>query len=345
MCLATSRRSAFTLIELLVVIAIIGILVAITLPAVQMAREAARQTQCQSHLRQFGLAMHTHHDAFKRFPSGGWGFVWTGDPDRGTDLRQPGGWAYNILPYVEQGSLRKLGANRSPLEKRSVAVRVAQHMLPVFHCPTRRDAALYPYSGSHPVRNAEPATFVAKTDYAANAGDVSVGGMGPADLREGDSPTYDWGDVSVATGILFQRSSTTISQLRDGASNTYLIGEKRCVTDGYDWGDDQHMFLGHGLDTARYTSTDLPPARRHNAGPPPIWQRPCFGRLLRICGRGRPSDRLRCRSRDSPATGESPRSPAGGSSLNLPGLAQTGRSHHRKRAWIRWDPRPSWCQD
>jgi prepilin-type N-terminal cleavage/methylation domain-containing protein len=253
------KRSAFTLIELLVVIAIIGILVAITLPAVQMAREAARQTQCQNHLRQFGLAMHGHHNAFNRFPSGGWGFVWTGDPDRGTDTRQPGGWAYNILPYVEQSTLRKLGANATPTEKRLVAARVAGQALPIFNCPSRRDASLYPYSGSHPVRNAEATDYVAKTDYAANAGDTTVGGMGPIDMREGDSPSYDWGGVDAATGLLFCRSRVSINQIRDGASNTYLIGEKRCLVDGYDWGDDQHMYLGHGLDTARYTSIDLPP--------------------------------------------------------------------------------------
>ncbi|WP_391581012.1 type II secretion system protein [Botrimarina hoheduenensis] len=78
-------RSALTLIELLVVIAIIGILIAMLLPAIQAAREAARRVACQNNLRQLGFASQLHLDTHSHFPSGGWGFVWTGDPDRGHD--------------------------------------------------------------------------------------------------------------------------------------------------------------------------------------------------------------------------------------------------------------------
>ena len=103
------HRTGFTLIELLVVIAIIAILIALLVPAVQKVRAAAGATQCRNHLKQIGLAMHSHHDNFKVFPSGGtyWSdtvrvMVNGGPADYNA---QSWGWMYQILPYIEQAEL------------------------------------------------------------------------------------------------------------------------------------------------------------------------------------------------------------------------------------------------
>ncbi len=107
-------KFGFTLVELLVVITIIGVLIALLLPAVQAAREAARQTQCKNNLKQLALGCLNHEQINGRLPSDGWGWRWVGDADRGSDWRQPGGWIYNVLPYVEQPALHDLGLGANP---------------------------------------------------------------------------------------------------------------------------------------------------------------------------------------------------------------------------------------
>jgi prepilin-type N-terminal cleavage/methylation domain-containing protein len=89
--MASSQKRAFTIVELLVVIAIIGILVALLLPAIQSARESERRVQCANLLKQLGLAMLSHHEGMKAFPSGVWGYLWAPDPDHGSGPRQLGG--------------------------------------------------------------------------------------------------------------------------------------------------------------------------------------------------------------------------------------------------------------
>src|SRR5450755_3308256 len=100
---AGCRRSrAFTLVELLVVIAIIGILVALLLPAIQAAQEAARRDQCINHLKQMSLAFMNHESMHKFFPCSGWNAWYLGDPQLGAGRLQPGGWTYQILPFIEE---------------------------------------------------------------------------------------------------------------------------------------------------------------------------------------------------------------------------------------------------
>src|SRR5260370_769644 len=113
-CSLRRSRGAFTLIKLLVVIAIIAILIALLVPAVQKVREAAARTQCINNLKQIGLALHNHHDALKVFPSGG--TVYTeedgptatpsalGSTTPANYTSQAWGWAFQILPFLEQAN-------------------------------------------------------------------------------------------------------------------------------------------------------------------------------------------------------------------------------------------------
>src|SRR5450631_2470250 len=126
------RHPAFTLVELLVVIAIIGILVALLLPAIQAAREAARRTECKNRLKQIGLGILNHVDTYKVFPTGGarynaviTTYVVNGKPF-GPD-KQGLGWAYQILPYLEEGAIKGLTTN-DQLQKASI---------PLYLCPSR----------------------------------------------------------------------------------------------------------------------------------------------------------------------------------------------------------------
>ena len=119
-------------------IAIIGILIAMLLPAIQAARETARITQCKNNLKQIGLAWQNHHNAYKHFPTGGWGYFWTGDPDRGFDKLQPGGWAYNILPFIEETAVHDIGKGQTYPAKATTLVQQLQTPVKGFACPSRR---------------------------------------------------------------------------------------------------------------------------------------------------------------------------------------------------------------
>ncbi|HEX2476748.1 MAG TPA: DUF1559 domain-containing protein, partial [Lacipirellulaceae bacterium] len=128
------KRSAFTLVELLVVIAIIGILVALLLPAIQAAREAARRTQCKNQVKQLVLSMHNHADALKAFPSGGiypWPIIEDYITPSGTPYTlgdQGLSWAFQILPYLEEGAVHGIKTN----------TRIQGTAILSYFCPTRR---------------------------------------------------------------------------------------------------------------------------------------------------------------------------------------------------------------
>jgi prepilin-type N-terminal cleavage/methylation domain-containing protein len=124
-----ARRGGFTLVELLVVIAIIGVLVALLLPAVQSAREAARRSRCAGNLRQIGLALHNYHDSFGMFPPGGI----TPGPCCSTESYTS--WPISILPYIEQGNLAAR-YNHDETNESFVNQFVREQFVPLYVCPS-----------------------------------------------------------------------------------------------------------------------------------------------------------------------------------------------------------------
>jgi prepilin-type N-terminal cleavage/methylation domain-containing protein/prepilin-type processing-associated H-X9-DG protein len=293
-------KSAFTLVELLVVITIIGILIALLLPAVQAAREAARQTQCRNNLKQLALGCLNHEQAHGHLPTGGWGFAWTGDADRGVDWRQPGGWIYNILPYMEQQPLHDMGESLgawNSVEKKTAHMQRISTPLGGLYCPSRRPAIAYPWNRSSAASGAQKAnagpgfpTAVGRSDYASNCGDIYVTqdyptypywaswvssnpGSGPSSVTEVENPPGQMTAnarrsfaqiAALATGPIYCGSMTKIAEITDGTSNTYLAGEKYLMPDAYstgvDFGDNEDALMGDNADIFRCVSFTAPPA-------------------------------------------------------------------------------------
>ena len=218
-----SSRCGFTLVELLVVIAIIGILVALLLPAVQAAREAARRMTCVNHLKQIGLACQNHHDTYNYLPDGGeyWDTSrsWLDQGGGVVNSSPPGvspapaplqnwGWSYQILPFMEQSNIWEIKDDRTTRET----------PIPLYFCPTRR-------AGNNSARVQDGRYGNAfMIDYSGNAGTSTIT----------DSPTSgSYGNGNDAPIIRrYVPSKTTRSRkvnfalIEDGTSNTLLVGEK-----------------------------------------------------------------------------------------------------------------------
>jgi prepilin-type N-terminal cleavage/methylation domain-containing protein len=240
------KRNGFTLVELLVVIAIIGVLVALLLPAIQAAREAARRTQCVNQIRQLGLACHNYHDSNKRFPPAGEAV----QPD---SAKKASGmsWLAFILPYVEGGNLRNLinPAQHFNHDSNTVA---RETSVPMFTCPsTGFELSVFvgpegnpQFLDSSPLRSHYVGIMGAKsapgcTSYPENGYTMLLRNDGVGDISGGLG----------GNGIIVVNGKVTMKDVTDGTSNTMMIGES-----SWDSGPTRTWIVGT-LGSASYNPT------------------------------------------------------------------------------------------
>jgi prepilin-type N-terminal cleavage/methylation domain-containing protein len=233
------RVRGFTLVELLVVIAIIGVLVALLLPAVQAAREAARRMQCSNHLKQIGLAMHNYHDAHKSFP-----FAYMIDLNT-FNLQN---WGVLILPFLEEDQLAQrytcavpsfdqAGAFGFPADKVATNLEIVRTYLPVYICPSAQHSNPQVYTGGLPAGSAGPGIPPITMSWTMGISDycVSTGVRGTyANLAySGNAGGGRHGALQPSAEPISDTRDSRLSNMKDGTSQTIMIGERLGGADIY----------------------------------------------------------------------------------------------------------------
>jgi prepilin-type N-terminal cleavage/methylation domain-containing protein len=224
----SSHRSAFTLVELLVVIAIIGVLVALLLPAVQAAREAARRSSCSNNLKQQGIALHNHHDTLNRLPPGcATDMQPFGTNPEGTANGWGSSWMVYILPYMEQNPLfDKLLFNGSSGFTHAGNLSYFNNVVvKAYRCPS---------TTIEPEMIARSSVNIFRGNYVGIAGAVDT----PTDNNFFPTAAYPWTDStkvnaganhSSGAGVLFHNSKLNLAGLTDGTTNVIMVGEQSAV--------------------------------------------------------------------------------------------------------------------
>lgn len=186
--------------------------------------------------------------------------MFTGDPDAGYGAGQPGSWAYNLLPFIEQMRLRQVGAGVADvLQRQELLKTVVTTPLSIWQCPSKRPVRVYPLSTRHAALavnlfNCRPDNEcqVARGDYRINGGNMWAGDAPGTDDPEASASTNER-----RTGVSYQFSEVTPAQLTDGASRTFLLGEEALSSavyyDGSDTADDQCIYSGFDNDNVGFT--------------------------------------------------------------------------------------------
>ena len=238
-----SRVTGFTLVELLVVIAIIGILVALLLPAIQAAREAARRTQCTNNLKQIGVALHTHHDVTRSLP---YGHKIPAPPLNNNQDFGESTWVFAILPYMELKAVYDMAdpqfgfGSAAPAPATTNNAPVCRERLPPLECPSNSQ-----------VNNVLWYNIYTRGSYVAN------NGLGPMAewvyIGPGSTNALP---ASRVPGVFYVNSQTRFADFRDGTSTTALVSEIRVVPGGAPNGDQRGVF--HYPEGPLYHHTNTP---------------------------------------------------------------------------------------